>query len=81
MTETEATQENGGEPQVPRRGARLPGAGEAWGAALTRDTSIYVIGAVIGFILALISIAVVTRFLAVRPSSASSRCCSPSPRF
>jgi O-antigen/teichoic acid export membrane protein len=40
-------------------------AGEAWGAALTRDTSIYVIGAVIGFVLALISIAVVTRFLSV----------------
>ena len=42
-----------------------PRAQEAWGAALTRDTSIYVIGAVIGFLLALISIAVVTRFLSV----------------
>jgi O-antigen/teichoic acid export membrane protein len=42
-----------------------PRAQEAWGAALTRDTTIYVIGAVIGFLLALISIAVVTRFLSV----------------
>jgi O-antigen/teichoic acid export membrane protein len=42
-----------------------PKAEEAWGAALTRDTTIYVIGAVIGFVLALVSIAVVTRFLSV----------------
>ena len=42
-----------------------PRAQEAWGAALTRDTTIYVVGAVIGFVLALISIAVVTRFLSV----------------
>ncbi len=37
--------------------------GEAWGSALTRDTSIYLIGAVISFLLALISIYVITHFL------------------
>jgi O-antigen/teichoic acid export membrane protein len=42
-----------------------PRAQEAWGAALTRDTTIYILGAVIGFVLALVSIAVVTRFLSV----------------
>jgi O-antigen/teichoic acid export membrane protein len=36
---------------------------EAWGARLTRDTALYVIGALIGFVLALLSIVVVTRFL------------------
>jgi len=65
MTESEATQRNGGEEKEPKKRRKDPRAGEAWGAALTRDTSIYVIGAVIGFLLALISIAVVTRFLAV----------------
>lgn len=66
MTESEATQGNGGEQkEVPKKRRKDPRAQEAWGAALTRDTSIYVIGAVIGFVLALISIAVVTRFLAV----------------
>jgi O-antigen/teichoic acid export membrane protein len=66
MSESEATQANGGEAQEPKKRRRKdPRAGEAWGAALTRDTSIYVIGAFIGFFLALISIAVVTRFLSV----------------
>ncbi len=36
---------------------------EAWGARLTHDTALYVISALIGFILALASIVVVTRFL------------------
>jgi O-antigen/teichoic acid export membrane protein len=36
---------------------------EAWGAKLAHDTALYVIGAVIGFVLALLSILVVTRFL------------------
>jgi O-antigen/teichoic acid export membrane protein len=65
MTESEATQVTGGEGKEPKKRRKAPRAQEAWGAALTRDTSIYVVGAVIGFVLALISIAVVTRFLAV----------------
>jgi stage V sporulation protein B len=65
VTESEDTQKNGGEQKEPKRRRKDPRAGEAWGAALTRDTSIYVIGAVIGFFLALVSIAVVTRFLSV----------------
>jgi len=57
---------NGGDQaERKRRKRKDPRAGEAWGAALTRDTSVYVIGAFIGFFLALISIAVVTRFLSV----------------
>ncbi len=64
MSEPQEAAVNGGEEQ-PRKRRKDPKAGEAWGAALTRDTSIYVIGAVIGFLLALISIAVVTRFLSV----------------
>jgi O-antigen/teichoic acid export membrane protein len=65
MTEPEEGAVNGGEKKEPKKRRKDPRAGEAWGAALTRDTSIYVIGAVIGFFLALISIAVVTRFLSV----------------
>jgi O-antigen/teichoic acid export membrane protein len=64
VTEPEENQVNGGD-EKPRKRRKDSRAGEAWGAALTRDTSIYVIGAVIGFVLALISIAVVTRFLSV----------------
>jgi O-antigen/teichoic acid export membrane protein len=55
--------ESDGKSEQKRR--KDPRAQEAWGAALTRDTTIYVIGAVVGFVLALISIAVVTRFLSV----------------
>ncbi len=65
MTEGEEIQVSGGETNEPKKRRKDPRAGEAWGAALTRDTSIYVIGAFIGFFLALISIAVVTRFLSV----------------
>jgi O-antigen/teichoic acid export membrane protein len=65
MSESESAQRNGGEDKRPKKPRKDPRAGEAWGAALTRDTSIYVIGALIGFVLALISIAVVTRFLSV----------------
>jgi O-antigen/teichoic acid export membrane protein len=65
MTESEDTQSNAEEHKERRKPRKDPRAGEAWGAALTRDTSIYVIGAFIGFFLALISIAVVTRFLSV----------------
>jgi O-antigen/teichoic acid export membrane protein len=64
MTDPTESAANGGEKE-PRKRRKDPRAGEAWGAALTRDTSIYVIGAVVGFFLALISIAVVTRFLSV----------------
>jgi O-antigen/teichoic acid export membrane protein len=52
-----------GDKQAQASSKRDSRVGEAWGAALTRDTSIYVGGAVIGFVLALVSIAVVTRFL------------------
>lgn len=64
MTEGEQTQVNGSE-EKPKKRRKDTRAGEAWGAKLTRDTSIYVIGAVIGFVLALASIAVVTRYLTV----------------
>jgi O-antigen/teichoic acid export membrane protein len=65
MTENADNQAHGTERKEPKKRRKDPRAGEAWGAALTRDTSIYVIGAFIGFFLALISIAVVTRFLSV----------------
>jgi O-antigen/teichoic acid export membrane protein len=65
MTESQENAVNGGDQEKPKKRRKDPRAGEAWGAALTRDTSIYVIGAVIGFFLALISVAVVTRFLSV----------------
>jgi O-antigen/teichoic acid export membrane protein len=65
MTESQESTVGGNEEQEPKKRRKDPKAGEAWGAALTRDTSIYVIGAVIGFVLALVSIAVVTRFLSV----------------
>jgi O-antigen/teichoic acid export membrane protein len=64
MSDSPETQVNGAE-EKPKKKRKDSRAGEAWGAALTRDTSIYVIGALIGFVLALISIAVVTRFLTV----------------
>ena len=65
MTDAQENQVNGSGEKEPRKRRKDPRAGEAWGAALTRDTSIYVIGAVVGFFLALISVAVVTRFLTV----------------
>jgi O-antigen/teichoic acid export membrane protein len=65
MTDPQENQVNGSGEKEPRKRRKDPRAGEAWGAALTRDTSIYVIGAVVGFFLALISVAVVTRFLTV----------------
>jgi O-antigen/teichoic acid export membrane protein len=62
VSTTEQSQVNGSD-QKPEKKRRDSRAGEAWGASLTRDTSIYVIGAFIGFFLALVSVAVVTRFL------------------
>jgi O-antigen/teichoic acid export membrane protein len=64
MSDEQPAQVNDAE-EKPKKKRKDSRAGEAWGAALTRDTSIYVIGAVIGFVLALVSIAVVTRFLTV----------------
>ncbi len=55
--------ENGETRTVKRR--KAPKANEAWGARLTHDTSLYVIAAVIGFVLALFSTAVLTHFLSV----------------
>ena len=57
------TQTTGESRRSPRRGARTPGRGRP-GARADARHAIYVIGAVIGFVLALVSIAVVTRFLA-----------------
>jgi O-antigen/teichoic acid export membrane protein len=62
VSTTEQSQVNGSD-QKPEKKRRDSRAGEAWGASLTRDTSIYVVGAFIGFFLALVSVAVVTRFL------------------
>ena len=57
---------------------RKQGMLEALGSRLGRDTGIYVIGAVITFLLALVSIIVVTRFLSPAEFG-SSHCCSSSP--
>jgi O-antigen/teichoic acid export membrane protein len=62
MTDRDNTQVQLGRPSDPPTDGKL-GVHEALGARLSRDTSIYVIGSVILFVLAFISVIVTTRFL------------------
>lgn len=52
-----------GEGSAPGSGAAASGPAGALGARLTHDTALYTTGSLIGFVLALINVAVITRFL------------------